>query len=545
MVTFVPHLVPLDRGILETIYVRVDAGHDGRADCGCVQRGLSQRAVRPADRRRAAGDQARRVDEFLRHRLAVRRGVAPARDRVLPRQPREGRGRSGAAELQRRVRLRRTDGPAVTAARAEARRRAARDGRRPRTASRALRATVRRDAAARRRARRRPRDRRGARRARQIAPKKVDGLRITDAATLDVVVSVLAGSANTELVAALVGDGVPAVGLTGVDAGFGRAARSDRASSDERRGGRSRPRRRSGRCRSRAGRAARRERLRAGDREPRHRGPRLVRPAARAERERRRDGVPHRGRARRRDLVIAGGTAGVLDDAGESIAVLDVDGIDALIASGTATAGMVAKLSACRTALEAGVASVRIVDGRGLDAGARRRTTRRERRIVGPNVGRCREETSDHGDNNARRQSPRIAARPADLPASAGRVRARRGHAPVRRHRSRVSGLSVRASAWRRSVMRIRRWRARWPIRRRRWCTRRTCTFHPLQGELARGCRAAPVSSARSSATAAPRRSRRASSSRAGTGTRRARRRARSIVAFTHRSMAGRWARCR
>src|SRR5262245_48860905 len=52
---------------------------------------------------------------------------------------------------------------------------------------------------------------------RAIAPKKVDGLRITDRPTLDVVVSVLAGSANTELVAALVAHGVPAVGLTGVD----------------------------------------------------------------------------------------------------------------------------------------------------------------------------------------------------------------------------------------------------------------------------------------------------------------------------------------
>ena len=68
------------------------------------------------------------------------------------------------------------------------------------------------------------------------------------------------------------------------------------------------------------------------------------------------------------DLVIAGGTAGVLDDHGESIAALDAAGIEAVIASGTATAGMVAKLSACRTALLEGVASVRIVDGRAFDA---------------------------------------------------------------------------------------------------------------------------------------------------------------------------------
>src|SRR5690606_5698396 len=60
---------------------------------------------------------------------------------------------------------------------------------------------------------------------RQIAPKKVDGLRITDAATLDAVVAVLAGSTNTALVAALVATGINAVGLTRGDAGVGRARR--------------------------------------------------------------------------------------------------------------------------------------------------------------------------------------------------------------------------------------------------------------------------------------------------------------------------------
>ena len=68
------------------------------------------------------------------------------------------------------------------------------------------------------------------------------------------------------------------------------------------------------------------------------------------------------------DLVIAGGTAGVLDDRGDSIAMLDTAGIDEVIAGGTATAGMVAKLSACRTALLEGVSSVRIIDGKTLDA---------------------------------------------------------------------------------------------------------------------------------------------------------------------------------
>ncbi len=50
-----------------------------------------------------------------------------------------------------------------------------------------------------------------------IAKQQVDGLRITDPATLDVVVAVLAGAVNTRLVAALAAAGVPAVGLTGAD----------------------------------------------------------------------------------------------------------------------------------------------------------------------------------------------------------------------------------------------------------------------------------------------------------------------------------------
>ena len=57
----------------------------------------------------------------------------------------------------------------------------------------------------------------------------------------------------------------------------------------------------------------------------------------------------------------------MLDAQGQSIPALDIAGIDDVITSGTATAGMVAKLSACRAALVAGVASVRLIDGRALD----------------------------------------------------------------------------------------------------------------------------------------------------------------------------------
>jgi acetylglutamate kinase len=48
----------------------------------------------------------------------------------------------------------------------------------------------------------------------------VDGLRVTDAETLDVATMVLAGKLNTQVVASLVAGGVPAVGLSGVDGGL-------------------------------------------------------------------------------------------------------------------------------------------------------------------------------------------------------------------------------------------------------------------------------------------------------------------------------------
>jgi acetylglutamate kinase len=50
-----------------------------------------------------------------------------------------------------------------------------------------------------------------------IETRFVDGLRVTDAETLDVATMVLAGKLNTEVVAALVAGGVNAVGLSGVD----------------------------------------------------------------------------------------------------------------------------------------------------------------------------------------------------------------------------------------------------------------------------------------------------------------------------------------
>lgn len=209
-------------------------------------------------------------------------------------------------------------------------------------------------------------DRELARRA--IAPRKVDGLRITDAATLEAVVAVLAGSSNTDLVSAAVAQGVRAVGLTGVDAGFGRSRRTAAYAATD-------------------GSTVDLEFV--GD--PEDVDPSLVQlllgggfvpVIASLGVEAGPDARPGQvlnvnadvmacrlaaalGDA---DLVIAGGTPGVFGADGSSIPALDLAGIDRLIDSGTATAGMVAKLAACRTALASGVRSVRLIDGRRLDA---------------------------------------------------------------------------------------------------------------------------------------------------------------------------------
>ena len=53
-----------------------------------------------------------------------------------------------------------------------------------------------------------------------LEKRQVDGVRVTDAATLAVVVEVLAGAINTRFVAAINAAGGRAVGLTGADAGL-------------------------------------------------------------------------------------------------------------------------------------------------------------------------------------------------------------------------------------------------------------------------------------------------------------------------------------
>jgi len=193
-----------------------------------------------------------------------------------------------------------------------------------------------------------------------IPKQQVDGLRVTDARTLDVVVAVLAGAINTRLVAALRGAGTRAVGLTGADASVATMRRAAPITTV-------------------AG-----ETVDLGlvgspisNGTPEllatlvtrgyvpvvacigaTRGGQLLNVNA--------DTLASHlaaalGAAR---LVIAGGTAGVLDTDGRTIARLTARDAARLIQSGTAHTGMVAKLEACRAALRRGVGDVVIASGR-------------------------------------------------------------------------------------------------------------------------------------------------------------------------------------
>ena len=193
-----------------------------------------------------------------------------------------------------------------------------------------------------------------------IAKRAVDGLRLTDAATLDVVVGVLAGRVNTRLVAAIGAAGGRAVGLTGADAGIARVRRarryrgSDGSSVDLGFVG-----------------------VPEGNETPaliddlvQHGYMPVVASIGC-------DAVGHlfnvnadtlagdlAARIGARQLVIAGTTPGVLDPAGRTIPLVDDECLISLIRERQASAGMVAKLLACQAAHMGGVTRVEIVDGR-------------------------------------------------------------------------------------------------------------------------------------------------------------------------------------
>jgi acetylglutamate kinase len=196
--------------------------------------------------------------------------------------------------------------------------------------------------------------------ARGKAPLFVDGLRVTDADTLDTVVGVLAGRINTAFVAALNAAGVKAVGLTGADAGIGLSTMAPPlqttagATADLGLVGVPSP-------------AAPPQLL--TDLLALGYVPVVSSVGATA------DGAllnvnadvlaAHLARAIGASrLIIGGRTAGVFDAAGNTCGSLDADAARAMVAAGTARDGMIAKLGACLDAMAGGVDEVRIVDGR-------------------------------------------------------------------------------------------------------------------------------------------------------------------------------------
>jgi acetylglutamate kinase len=192
-----------------------------------------------------------------------------------------------------------------------------------------------------------------------IEKRQVDGLRITDEESLEIAVAVLAGTINTRFSAALNAAGVAAAGLTGADARIGLVVPAPLHQSVD---GRTVDLGRVGIPTDDAETRLIHELLRA----------RFVPVIACV-------GADARGnlfnvnadtfagslapRIGARRLVIAGTTPGVLDDSGMTVPLADAVDITRLVNSGTATAGMIAKLRACEQALAGGVDDVVIVDG--------------------------------------------------------------------------------------------------------------------------------------------------------------------------------------
>jgi acetylglutamate kinase len=193
-----------------------------------------------------------------------------------------------------------------------------------------------------------------------IQKRQVDGLRVTDSDTLDVVVSVLAGTVNTRFVAAIGAAGGQAVGLTGADAGLAMVERAAPLVSA----------------------AGATVDLGLVGEPVGQKWPRLlvdlgaagyvpviaslgVSPQGEILNVNADTLAAHlAGRLGAARFVVAGTTAGVLDDSGRTIASLDREAVQRLVASGVASAGMIAKLRACEGALANGASEVVLIDGR-------------------------------------------------------------------------------------------------------------------------------------------------------------------------------------
>ena len=193
-----------------------------------------------------------------------------------------------------------------------------------------------------------------------ITKQTVDGLRITDAATLDAVVGVLAGRVNTRLVSEIIAAGGSAVGLTGVDGGIVKVNRARRYKASD------------GQLMDLGfvgipgpkGSPELLHDLTAGGYLPvvASIGSDVKGRLYNVNADTLAGDIAVRVGAKR--LIILGATAGVLDRAGYTIPTIDDFMLLQLIQEGQASQGMVAKLLACRAARKGGVRHVVIADGR-------------------------------------------------------------------------------------------------------------------------------------------------------------------------------------
>ena len=196
-----------------------------------------------------------------------------------------------------------------------------------------------------------------------IPKRQVDGLRVTDAETLNIVVSVLAGTINTRFVAAINAAGGKAVGLCGKDGNMVQARKVTRTMADP---------------------GSNIEKVVdlgfVGEPDKvditvltqilgRDLIPVLAPVATSA------DGATYNvnadtfagaiaGALKAKRLLLLTDVPGVLDKSGQLIKELSVDDARRLIADGTISGGMIPKVETCIYALEAGVEGVVILDGK-------------------------------------------------------------------------------------------------------------------------------------------------------------------------------------
>ena len=190
----------------------------------------------------------------------------------------------------------------------------------------------------------------------RLEPRFVEGLRVTDDASLDVAEMVLSGLLNKRLVAKLVSAGVPAIGISGVDNGLIRVVKMHNKSHDL--GWVGEPKEIN---------ASSIELLLSANIIP------ILSPISLGL-----DGCTYNVNAdhaasalscalQADELVFVTNVPGVLrQEQGDCLPVLTPAQVNALIAEHVITDGMVPKVRSALTALERGVTSVRITDLAGL-----------------------------------------------------------------------------------------------------------------------------------------------------------------------------------